>query len=138
MLPYQPNCASVVLPPARPPPVPAVVPFPLPVWVAAVFFDSFSLESFFTGTALAISFFSESASLCSLSVFSGVGFTDGFGNALTKVVFLGEGVRAGLAAGVGFGFGVGFGAAFGVSFGLGFGVCAGGDVDVGVGFGVGS
>src|SRR5207245_11748013 len=104
----------------------------------------FSLELLIAGIAFAISFFSASTSTFSFSVFSRVGFTigDGFGEALARTNFLGEGVRAGLAVGVGFGvgLGVGFGVvfAFGVAVGLGLragvALCAG----FGEGFGVGS
>src|SRR5215472_13233848 len=63
MLPYQPNCASVVLPPARPAPAPVAIPLPVPVWVAADFFDCFSPISSLTGIAVALSFFSVLALL---------------------------------------------------------------------------
>src|SRR6266404_790310 len=117
MLPYQLNCPAFALPPARSPPVPGAVPFPLPVCVAALFFDSFASSSF-TGAALAISVFSAGPSAGSVSSFSGAGLADGFGDAFAKTNFFGEGVRAGLAVGVGLGvgFGFGLGIAFGVSF----------------------
>src|SRR5260370_19508536 len=135
MLPYQPNCDSLPAPPARPAPLPGAVPVPVPVWVAGGFFDSVSLESFFATNGFAISFFSGSASPCSFSIFSAIGFRvgDGFEDALAATIFFGEGVRAGLAVGVGFG--VGFGVVLAFAVGLGLGLRPG--VAVGVGFGEG-
>src|SRR5712691_8703478 len=107
MLPYQPNCDSLPAPPAWPPPAPG---------------------GFFTNSAWAIFFSSTSASVCSSCVLAGVGFIfgDGFGDALAKIIFLGEGL------GVGFGFGVGFGGTF--TFGVGFGE----DIDAGDSFALGN
>src|SRR5712691_750181 len=111
MLPYQRNCDSAFPAPAPRSPAPG---------------------AFLVNSVWAIFFFSASASVCAaFSVASGgVGFVlgDGFGDALAKIIFFGEG----LGVGFGFGFGVGFGGTF--TFGVGFGE----DIDAGDGFTLGN
>ena len=91
---------------------------------------------------MAISFFSFSTSV--VSVFSGVGLItgEGFGEALAKTSFFGDGLGVGFGVGFGVGLGVGFGVecAFGVGVGfdLGVDVDAGDDVRAGLAVSVGN
>src|SRR5713226_1672464 len=100
MLPYQPNSDWPPAPPACPP-APGEVPLPLAGWAVVVFVEGFSSlpESFFANAALAIFFFSASASACSSfsAVSSELGFIfgDGLGEAFARIVFFGEGLGLG-------------------------------------------
>ena len=112
MLPYHANCPLFALAPARPPPIPDVVAFPLPLWIAADFFGS--------SLIFALSVFSTGLSAGALASSSGGGFAIGLGEAFAKTSFLGEEVGEGFI--VGFGFGFRFGVPFICGAGDGFGV----------------
>jgi hypothetical protein len=130
MLPYQANWPAFALPPARPPPLPDVVPFPLPGWSAADFFGS-SFEIIF-----ALSVFSTGLSAGALTSSSGVGLAEGFGDAFANTSFFGEGVGDGFAVGFGFGFRFGVPFTWGEAEGFGVDVDLACGVRAGVGVGV--
>src|SRR5579864_5170547 len=112
-----------MLPPAWPPPVPAVVPLPAPVCVAGAF-SAGGLGSGGSFFARTIFFFSGSrvSDFFAISSFSSIfGFDFGFGEAFAfaTVDFFGEGFGVGFGVGLGVGFGVA------LTFGAGFGVVDG-------------